>query len=55
MNNGILLELVDTHLHPLPIAFWHKCVLHHCASGIGVHIDLSIAKCKIGYQIEWKT
>jgi len=44
----IWLELVDAHLHPLSIAFWHKCVLHHCVSEIEVHIHLSITKCEIG-------
>jgi hypothetical protein len=34
-------------LHPSLIAFWCKCVPHHHASGIGVHIHLSIAKCEI--------
>ncbi len=47
MNGGIWLELIDTHLHPLPITSWRKCVLHHCANKIGIHIHLSIIKCKI--------
>jgi len=34
MSDGILLELVDACLHPLPIAFWHKRVLHHCVNEI---------------------
>jgi hypothetical protein len=48
INGGIWLELVDAHLHPLHVTFWHKCVLHHRVSGIGVSIHLSIAKCEIG-------
>jgi hypothetical protein len=42
-----LMELVDAHLHPLPIAFWHKCVSYYHVSKIGIHVHLSIAKCEI--------
>jgi len=34
MSDVILLELVDARLHPLPIAFWRKRVLHHCVNDI---------------------
>jgi hypothetical protein len=47
MNGGIWLKLMDAHLHPSFIALWHKCVPHHYVNKIGVHIHLSIAKCKL--------
>ncbi len=48
MSGGILLDLVDAHLHPSPITFWCKCVPHHHVNKIGVHIHLFITKCEIG-------
>lgn len=47
---------MHTHLHPLPFTSWCKYVLCHCVSKIGVHIHLSIAKCKTdSHQNELKT
>jgi hypothetical protein len=41
---------VHTHWHPLFVEFWHKCVWHHHVSRVGIHVHLSIAKCKIDWQ-----
>jgi hypothetical protein len=42
-----LIEVSAHNLHPLPIASWWKCVLHHHVSRTKVHIHLSIAKFEI--------
>jgi hypothetical protein len=41
---------VHTHLHPLLVEYWRKCVWHHHVSRVGIHIHLSIAKCEINWQ-----
>jgi hypothetical protein len=41
-------DLIGVSGHPSHVAFWHKCVFHHCANRIGIHIHFSIAKCGIG-------
>jgi hypothetical protein len=56
MNGGIWLEFLDAHLHPLPIAFWCKCVLHHYVGRIGIWTRFFIRKCDSNWcLIRWKT